>query len=95
MLASLAGNALADAGPQTRPLAVDAVRILKRRRHWPEVEAVLHVALAAGAGRWAHREAAILYEHRLPRLDEALRHARLAGEPGREERLRRRSARGN
>lgn len=95
MLALLAGNALLEAGLQTRPLAVDAVRILKRRRHWPEVEVVLHAALAAGAGRWAHREAAILYEHRLPRLDEALRHARLAGEPDREERLRRRTARGN
>jgi uncharacterized protein YprB with RNaseH-like and TPR domain len=95
MLASLAGDALGQAGAQTRALAVDAVRILKRRRHWHEVEAVLRAALDAGAGRWAHRESAILYERRLPRLDEALRHARLAGEPGREERLLRRSTPGN
>jgi len=72
---------------------VDAVRILKRSRRWTDLEALLGAVLAAGAGAWAHREAAILYEHRLARLEKALGHARQCGEPGREERLLRRLAR--
>ena len=90
MCAALGAGALAGAGPQLRPLCVDAVRLLKRRRLWNEVESVLQAALASGGGRWAHREAAILYEHRLPRLAEALRHATLAGDGPRADRLRRR-----
>lgn len=75
------------------PLLVDAVRLLKRDRRWVEVETVLAAAVQAGAGEWAHREAAILYERRLPSLERALRHATLAGEPGRVARLNRRLAR--
>jgi len=75
------------------PFTVDAVRILKRARCWVDLEALLEAALASGAGTWAHREAAILYEHRLARLEKALGHARQCGEPGREERLLRRLAR--
>jgi hypothetical protein len=90
--------ALMAAGPgavyATAPsFAVDAVRMLKRARRWLDLEALLVAVLAQGAGAWAHREAAILYEHRLTRLEAALRHARQCGETGREERLRRRLAR--
>jgi uncharacterized protein YprB with RNaseH-like and TPR domain len=90
--------ALAAAGPGAPPaiapsFAVDAVRMLKRARRWQDLEALLVAMLAQGAGAWAHREAAILYEHRLTRLEAALRHAQQCGEAGREERLRRRLAR--
>jgi uncharacterized protein YprB with RNaseH-like and TPR domain len=73
--------------------AVDAVRILKRARRWEDLERLLHAEIAAGAGAWAHREAAILYEHRLPRLEQALRHAGELDDPGRLARLQRRLAR--
>ncbi len=94
MAIALEAGGLGVAGPQANALAVDAVRILKRTRRWGEVESVLRVVLAGDGGNWAHREAAILYEHRVPCLEAALAHARLAGDPGREERLLRRLARG-
>jgi uncharacterized protein len=82
----------ADAAPDTVALARDVVRILKRARLWDELEALLDGVIAAG-GLWAHREAAMLYEHRLPRLELALRHAEHCAEPARLARLRRRLAR--
>jgi uncharacterized protein YprB with RNaseH-like and TPR domain len=86
-----AGSGVAQA---TAPsFTLDAVRMLKRARRWLDLEALLMAVLEQGAGAWAHREAAILYEHRLTRLETALRHARQCGEPGREERLRRRLVR--
>lgn len=71
---------------------MDAARILKRARCWRELEALLAAVVADGVGDWAHREAAILYEHRLPHLEQALRHARIWGERVRIERLERRLA---
>ncbi len=51
---------------------------------------VLEMALAQGLDEpWVHREAAILFEHRLVQLDRALYHGRLCGEMGRRERLER------
>lgn len=73
-----------------RLLARDAVLILKRAGRWLELERLLGDEIAAGAGAWAHREASILYERRLRRLDRALAHAGLAAEPARVSRLRRR-----
>ena len=93
LAAALAGGGLGAARPAAPAFAADAVRILKRARRWLDLEAVLVDSLAQGAGSWAHREAAILYEHRLARLEMALWHARQCGEPGRENRLRRRLAR--
>lgn len=98
MAAAWIAMALAAGGAEaahvaTHSFTVDAVRILKRSRRWMDLEQVLERVLAAGAGAWAHREAAILYEHRLLRLEKALGHARQCGEPGREERLLRRLAR--
>jgi uncharacterized protein YprB with RNaseH-like and TPR domain len=66
----------------------DAVRILKRVRAWSLVERVLQQGLRRWGDRpWLHREAAILYEHRLHRLEEAMAHARRLGEPVRLRRL--------
>ena len=93
LAAALAAGGLGASCPAAPSFPTDAVRMLKRARRWRELEAVLAEALAQGAGPWAHREAAILYEHRLARLETALGHARQCGEPGREERLRRRLAR--
>lgn len=94
VLAAMSAGALRDAGTQLLPFCADAARLLKRRRRWAEVEMVLQAALAAGGGRWFHREAAILYEHRLRRLDLALIHAASAGDAARLERLQRRLALG-
>lgn len=67
----------------------DAVRILKRTARWSRVEQVIHSALCShGDLPWLHREAAILYEHRLGRLDVAWQHAQHCGEPQRLKRLR-------
>ena len=66
----------------------DAVRILKRGGDWPLVERVINDGLAAGVDEpWLHREAAILYEHRLIKLPKALDHALKSGEGHRVERL--------
>ena len=66
----------------------DTVRVLKRGRDWCQVEEVITAGLEAGIkDPWLHREAAILYEHRLVRLDQALHHARWANEDKRVRRL--------
>lgn len=93
LAAALAANGGVEARTAGVAFAVDAVRILKRARLWEDLERLLLAELAAGAGTWAHREAAILYEHRLPRLDQALRHAGELDDPGRLARLQRRLAR--
>lgn len=75
--------------PEPRFL-VDAVRILKRGGDWPLVERVLRWAQEAGRDEpWLAREAAILYERRLPDLEKALDHAGRSGETARVQRLRR------
>jgi uncharacterized protein YprB with RNaseH-like and TPR domain len=66
----------------------DAVRILKRGRDWHLVEQVIQGGLTAGLDEpWLHREAAILYEHRLVDMPKALDHARKSGEDHRVKRL--------
>jgi uncharacterized protein YprB with RNaseH-like and TPR domain len=73
-----------------RPAAlfVDATRLLKRVGAWSEVERTLQLALQIlGSQAWLHRQAAILYEHRLRRLEAAYQHARILGEPVRLARL--------
>jgi len=68
----------------------DAIRNLKRRRHWDLVEDVIGDGLESepdDAG--LHREAAILYEHRLIDLARALQHAIRAGDDHRTARLER------
>lgn len=84
----------ADAAAQVREVKAGfgpvAVRILKRARRWQRLASFLDAELAAGAGAWAQREAAILYEHRLPCLERALQHAGQLAEPARVERLHRR-----
>jgi len=80
------GRAAADNCPEA--FFRDAVRILKRSASWSRVEQVIHSALHShGDLPWLHREAAILYEHRLGRLDAAWRHAQHCGEPQRLKRL--------
>ncbi len=81
-------------GSWPRPFLADAVRILKRGSSWEPVHRVLRAALDAGLDEpWLHREAAMLYEHRLRRFGDALRHAEHAGDEHRAARLRRRLAR--
>ncbi len=66
----------------------DAVRILKRGGDWVLVEKIILDGLAADVDTpWLHREAAILYEHRLVDLPKALDHARKSGEDQRVSRL--------
>jgi len=66
----------------------DAVRILKRGLDWTLVERVIGHGLGAGLDEpWLHREAAILYEHRLVDLPKALDHAVKSGEDHRVKRL--------
>lgn len=68
----------------------DLLRILKRDGDWAVVEDVLARALDRGRNDWwLHREAAILYEHRLVDLDRARRHALAAGDEHRLLRLKR------
>lgn len=92
MAAALAAGGHSPSGGGRPAFELDAVRIFKRARRWHDLESVLATILAAGNGAWAHREAAIFYEHRLPRLEQALFHARACGETVRIERLRRRLA---
>jgi uncharacterized protein YprB with RNaseH-like and TPR domain len=67
----------------------DAVRVLKRGGDWGLVERVIHQGLSAGVDEpWLHREAAILYEHRLVQPAKALDHALKSGEDHRVNRLR-------
>ncbi len=75
-------------------LFVDAIRILKRTARWELVEQVILAGLSRWRDRdWLHREAAILYEHRLGRLESARRHAEVLAEPRRLERLNRKLGR--
>jgi hypothetical protein len=90
---ALQGSGLLGQGDFTDPFPelflVDAVRILKRTAAWSLVEKVLQAGLDRfGQRPWLHREAAILYEHRLQRLDLAWQHAQKLGEPVRLRRLR-------
>ena len=71
----------------------DAVRMLKRTGDWDAVAALVAGGLCLEpASSWLHREAAILYEHRLPDHLRALGHARRCGEPSRVARLEQRLA---
>lgn len=74
-------------------LVAEAVTLLKRAGRWSDLEHLLQDEIRAGAGAWAHRQAAMLYERRLRRLDEALFHAGRAADPARVARLQRRLAR--
>lgn len=66
----------------------DAVRILKRGQDWTLVEQVIRQGLDSGIDEpWLHREAAILYEHRLVDISKALDHAVKSGEDHRVNRL--------
>ncbi len=68
---------------------LDAVRVLKRTAAWTRVADVLETGLALHPREpRLHREAAILYEHRLDDLARALWHAEVLGEPRRLARLR-------
>jgi hypothetical protein len=68
----------------------DGIRNLKRCRSWDLVEEMIHDALVSDTGDFfMHREAAILYEHRLVDLERALHHAGLAGDKHRTARLER------
>jgi hypothetical protein len=72
------------------PLAflLDAVRILKRVAAWPRVEGLLDAGLVRHPQEpRLHREAAILYEHRLRDPERALRHALILGDQRRLARL--------
>lgn len=93
MAAALAAAGAAHARAQGPAFALDAVRLLKRARRWRELEALLADELTVGSPGWAHREAAILYEHRLPCLARALWHAEQLDDTGRVGRLRRRMGR--
>lgn len=59
----------------------DQLRILKRSGDWTLVAVIIEKALAAGRKDWwLHREAAILFEHRLVDLARARRHAAACGD---------------
>ncbi len=79
---------LGAAGFTQERFVADALRVIKRTADWNTVENIIARALHCGQnGAWLHREAAILYEHRLIRLEKALHHARQAGEEHRIRRL--------
>ncbi len=66
----------------------DAIRLLKRQQQTLQVEMIITKALDAGLDEpWLHREAAILYEHRMLNLEQALIHAHQSKEPARVQRL--------
>lgn len=68
----------------------DALRIIKRGGDWELVQSLIHEGLGVGVDEpWLHREAAILYEHRLVDLPRALDHAVKSGEDNRCRRLER------
>ncbi len=68
----------------------DALRNLKRRRQWDLVEVIIADGLGSDPNDAVlHREAAILYEHRLIDLERALEHAQLSGDSHRAGRLER------
>ncbi len=73
----------------------DAIRLLKRQKAWVEIRGLISEALLAGVDEhWLHREAAILFEHRLHELELALVHAQECSEPRRVQRLQRKIAKG-
>jgi len=73
----------------------DAVRVFKRGEAWGDVAETVAAGLAALGDRpWLHREAAILYEHRLRDLPRAHAHAQRLGEAARLARLARKLGRG-
>ncbi len=66
----------------------DSIRILKRVQSWNKVQFILTKAFENGLkDAWLHREAAILYEHRLVDYHRALGHAKLSEEGSRLKRL--------
>jgi len=66
----------------------DALRILKRQGCWFLVEEIIVTSIDGGLDEsWLYREAAILYEHRICRLELALEFAGRCDEPARLERL--------
>jgi uncharacterized protein len=76
-------------GPPEKYFA-DTIRLLKRSKDWSAVEDVIQTALLHGPNLpWLHREAAILYEHRMPDIPRALGHARNAADEHRFNRLQR------
>ncbi len=76
-------------GPPEKFFA-DMIRLLKRSGDWTAVEDVIRTALRHGPNLpWLHREAAILYEYRLPDLQRAFVHARNAADDHRRHRLQR------
>lgn len=82
------------AAPAEARLLADALRVFKRRGEWAAALALVERALVADPGALRlHREAAILWEHRLGDPQKALAHARLTGDHRRIERLERRRAR--
>jgi len=82
-----------DGGFLTHQFVGDAIRLLKRQGRWLEVELVINHAFQAGIDdAWLHREAAILYEHRIDRPHQALSHAECCGEPVRVQRLKKKIA---
>lgn len=82
-----------DGGAPERFFA-DAVRVFKRGEAWTDTATALTAALTAVGDRpWLHREAAILYEHRLRDLPRAHAHAQRLGEPARLARLARKLGR--
>ena len=86
-LARLAAAPVPGAFADSRFVA-DAVRVLKRSGDWQVVENLIACALDCGQNEpWLHREAAILYEHRLVDLARAHRHALAAGDEHRLNRL--------
>lgn len=78
-------------GPEVRRrFRRDAIRNLKRCRRWDLLEELIHDGLESDPrDAVLHREAAILYEHRLVDLDRALVHAQVVGDGHRAARLRR------
>ena len=83
--------ALAPAARRERRFLADALRVLKRDGDWSAALDLIDRAVARGDGDpWLHREAAIIWEHRLGDADKALAHARRTGDDRRVERLRRR-----
>lgn len=83
------GHEVPDADATLSAFLRDGVRICKRLRDWKLLADLLAAGLAARPGdAGLHREAAILYEHRVRDLDTALMHALQCGEQRRVTRLR-------
>ncbi len=84
--------AQAAAARRERRFLVDALRVLKRDGDWTGALDLIDRAVARGdAEPWLHREAAIIWEHRLGDPDKALAHARRTGDDRRVDRLSRRA----